>query len=120
MKRNRINVGIIFGGKSAEHEVSLQSAKNVIDAIDKEKYNPILIGIDKSGRWLLNKSSNFLLHSNNPKQIKLNKSGERVALIPQSKGKISNFASSDLRIKLMWFFPFYMVHSVKTGRFKAC
>ena len=63
MKKKKINVAIIFGGKSAEHEVSLQSAKNVIDAIDKEKYNPILIGIDKSGRWLLNQSSNFLLHS---------------------------------------------------------
>jgi D-alanine-D-alanine ligase len=105
MKRNRINVGIIFGGKSAEHEVSLQSAKNVIDAIDKEKYNPILIGIDKSGRWLLNKSSNFLLHSNNPKQIKLNKSGDRVALIPQNKGKISNLAKSDFKGSVDVVFP---------------
>ncbi|MDR3248202.1 MAG: D-alanine--D-alanine ligase A, partial [Treponema sp.] len=40
----KINVGIIFGGRSAEHEVSLQSAKNVYDAIDRDTYNPILIG----------------------------------------------------------------------------
>jgi D-alanine-D-alanine ligase len=38
---NKINVGILCGGKSAEHEVSLQSAKNVLDAIDRAKYNPI-------------------------------------------------------------------------------
>jgi D-alanine-D-alanine ligase len=36
--QKKIKVGIIFGGKSAEHEVSLQSAKNVIEAIDKDKY----------------------------------------------------------------------------------
>jgi len=47
-------VGILFGGKSAEHEISLLSAKNVFDAIDKEKFDPILIKIDKSGHWQMN------------------------------------------------------------------
>jgi D-alanine-D-alanine ligase-like ATP-grasp enzyme len=42
----KLRVGILFGGKSAEHEVSLQSAKNVYDAIDRDKYEPVLIGID--------------------------------------------------------------------------
>ncbi len=100
MKKKKINVGIIFGGKSAEHEVSLQSAKNVIEAIDKEKYNPILIGIDKTGRWLLNDNTKFLLNSDNPKLIKLNQASESVALIPQSSGAISNFskAGNDLSI----------------------
>ncbi|MDR1373733.1 MAG: D-alanine--D-alanine ligase [Treponema sp.] len=55
----KITVGIVFGGKSAEHEVSLRSAKNVFDAIDRDKYDPVLIGIDKSGRWLLNRSERF-------------------------------------------------------------
>ena len=49
MPNQKITVGILFGGKSAEHEVSLRSAKNVLDAIDKEKYNPVLIEIDKQG-----------------------------------------------------------------------
>ncbi|MDD5433480.1 MAG: D-alanine--D-alanine ligase A, partial [Candidatus Pacebacteria bacterium] len=62
----KINVGIIFGGKSAEHEVSLQSAKNIVAALEKEKYNPILIGIDKSGKWLLNSSSQLLLENHSP------------------------------------------------------
>lgn len=43
----KIKLGIFFGGKSAEHEVSLQSAKNVIEALDKEKFEPILVLITK-------------------------------------------------------------------------
>lgn len=89
--KQKIKVGIIFGGKSAEHEVSLQSAKNVIDAIDKNKYEPVLIGVDKKGKWLLADKSKFLLNSGNPKLIKLNnEASQRVALIPQSDGKIAN------------------------------
>jgi len=89
----KLRVGILFGGKSAEHEVSLQSAKNIFDAIDREKYEPILIGIDKSGRWLLNDESNFLLNANDPKRIRLNTSSDAVALVPQSKGTISNLSA---------------------------
>ncbi|MDR1099423.1 MAG: D-alanine--D-alanine ligase [Treponema sp.] len=86
----KINVGILFGGKSAEHEVSLQSAKNVFDAIDRSKYNPVLIGIDKSGRWLLNEGAGFLLNADDPKRIRLNPSSDTVALAPQSGGRIAN------------------------------
>lgn len=48
----KIRVGIIFGGKSGEHEVSLASAQSVARAINKEKYDVVLIGITKQGRWL--------------------------------------------------------------------
>jgi D-alanine-D-alanine ligase len=93
----KINVGIIFGGKSAEHEVSLQSAKNVFDAIDKEKYNPILIGIDKKGRWQLVDESKFLINESNPKLIGLNHSNDIVTFAPESNGVISHISqkSSD-------------------------
>ena len=47
----KMRVGILFGGRSAEHEVSLRSAKNIVEAIDRQKYEPVLIGIDKEGRW---------------------------------------------------------------------
>lgn len=47
----KINVGIIFGGKSGEHEVSLQSSYNVIKSIDKNKFVLTLIGISREGRW---------------------------------------------------------------------
>ncbi len=82
----KIRVAVIFGGKSAEHEVSLQSAKNVIEAIDKEKYEVVLIGIDKEGQWYLGESSQFLLHADDPKRIALNRaSAPKVALIPSAE-----------------------------------
>jgi D-alanine-D-alanine ligase len=81
----KIRVAILFGGKSAEHEVSLQSAKNVIESIDKKKYDVVLIGIDKNGQWYLNDESHFLLHADNPKLIKLNKALQTVALVPGEK-----------------------------------
>jgi D-alanine-D-alanine ligase len=49
----RLRVGVIFGGKSAEHEVSLNSAQNVMRALDKSKYDVVPIGISKEGQWLL-------------------------------------------------------------------
>jgi D-alanine-D-alanine ligase len=49
----RLKVGVIFGGKSAEHEVSLSSAQNVMRALDKNKYEVVPIGISKEGQWLL-------------------------------------------------------------------
>ena len=48
----KIRVGIIFGGRSGEHEVSLNSAQSVMKALDPTKYDVVPIGIDKNGRWL--------------------------------------------------------------------
>ncbi|MFQ6100589.1 MAG: D-alanine--D-alanine ligase family protein [Anaerolineae bacterium] len=48
----KIRVGVIFGGRSGEHEVSLVSAKSVMNAMDKEKYEIVPIGITKDGRWI--------------------------------------------------------------------
>src|SRR5438132_866807 len=48
----KLRVGILFGGRSGEHEVSLLSAASVLQAIDKDKYEVVPIGITKDGRWL--------------------------------------------------------------------
>jgi D-alanine-D-alanine ligase len=79
MKRR---VGIIFGGKSAEHEVSLQSARNIIEAIDKERFEPVLIAIDKQGIWHLSDSREYLMNTSNPKLIALNRTGEQLSITP--------------------------------------
>lgn len=50
--RPKIRVGVLFGGRSAEHEVSLVSAASVINALDKNKYDILPIGITKEGRWV--------------------------------------------------------------------
>ena len=57
----KLRVAILFGGKSAEHEVSLSSAKNVLDALNRDKYDVFLIGIDPSGHWHLQQQTEFLL-----------------------------------------------------------
>jgi D-alanine-D-alanine ligase len=48
----KLRVGVLFGGRSGEHEVSLLSAASVLQAIDKDKYEVVPIGITKEGRWL--------------------------------------------------------------------
>jgi len=47
----KITLALLFGGKSAEHEVSLLSTQNIIKALDRNKYSLLLIGIDREGRW---------------------------------------------------------------------
>ncbi len=78
----KINVAVIFGGRSAEHEVSLQSAKNVIQSLDKERFEPVLIGIDRTGRWFLNENSIHLLNSESTKMIQLADQKNEIALTP--------------------------------------
>ncbi len=78
----KIRVAVLFGGRSAEHEISLQSAKSVVNALDKNKYEVTLVGIGKNGQWYLNDASQFLLDSENPKLIKLNGSNQPVVLLP--------------------------------------
>ncbi|WP_226035821.1 D-alanine--D-alanine ligase [Aquibacillus saliphilus] len=102
----KATVGIIFGGKSAEHEVSLQSAKNIVDAIDKNKYDVVLIGIDKDGKWHLNDQSSYLLNEENPKLIQLNKTNKGVAVVPgESTNQLINAADSQVLDQLDVVFP---------------
>ena len=56
----KITIGLICGGTSGEHEVSLISAYNIQAALNREKYNVLLIGIDKNGGWYLGTNQSFL------------------------------------------------------------
>jgi D-alanine-D-alanine ligase len=58
---NKLRVGILFGGRSGEHEVSLLSAASVLKAIDKNKYEVVPIGITREGRWLTESHAERLL-----------------------------------------------------------
>src|SRR5690242_19871534 len=58
---NKLRVGILFGGRSGEHEVSLLSAASVLKAINKDKYEVVPIGITKEGRWLTDSHAERLL-----------------------------------------------------------
>lgn len=106
MKRGKIRVGVLFGGRSAEHEVSLQSATSIVEAIDKEKYEVVLIGIDRQGRWLLPSDSLLVLRAKNPRLIKLNRAGPQVTLT--RKGKVTqlvNLADPQQHAPLDVIFP---------------
>ncbi|NNF22275.1 MAG: D-alanine--D-alanine ligase [Saprospiraceae bacterium] len=67
----KIKVAILFGGRSTEHEISILSAQNVYKSLDTEKYEAILIGIDKNGKWHYNADSINLLHSSDPRSISI-------------------------------------------------
>ncbi|HET9696594.1 MAG TPA: D-alanine--D-alanine ligase [Terriglobales bacterium] len=67
----KIRVGVLFGGRSGEHEVSLLSAASVMKFIDKKKYEVVPIGITKEGRWLTASHAEQLLRGEHPDQSHL-------------------------------------------------
>jgi D-alanine-D-alanine ligase len=104
--KQKINVAILFGGKSVEHEGSVQSAKHIFLSIDKEKYNPILIGIDKDGKWSLYDHVFFSEETNLGLSCLSYCYINQVALIPGNCGKL--ILLSDLsEIKIDVVFPIW-------------
>ena len=61
MAKKKIRIGLIFGGRSGEHEVSLASATSVMANLDSDKYEVVPIGITKEGSWLLGTEPQKLL-----------------------------------------------------------
>ncbi len=59
--REKIRIGLLFGGRSGEHEVSLTSAASVLKALDPEKYEVVPIGISREGRWLVGTAADKML-----------------------------------------------------------
>jgi D-alanine-D-alanine ligase len=59
--KKRLRIGILFGGRSGEHEVSLASAASVIRGLDPDKYEPLPIGITKEGHWLIGTNAQKML-----------------------------------------------------------
>jgi len=104
-------VGILFGGKSAEHEISLLSAKNIFEAIDRTQFEPVLVGIDKTGRWqiagdkLANDASQFFLNADNPAMISLSADGKPVALQPENRGLLACAGNDFSGVPLDVVFP---------------
>jgi D-alanine-D-alanine ligase len=78
----RLRVALLFGGRSAEHEVSVISAGNVFRALDPARYDTVPIGITRSGVWLLSSLNDGAFPAAVPK------SGPRVALVPGGAGQL--------------------------------
>src|SRR5580658_9978481 len=67
----KLRVGVLFGGRSGEHEVSLLSAASILKAIDRRKFDVVPIGITKAGRWLTADGAQALLAGNNSESADL-------------------------------------------------
>ena len=65
----KLRVGILFGGKSGEHEISLRSARSIVKAIDRSRYVVVELGITKEGRWLPTEDSALLLEGQTQAEI---------------------------------------------------
>lgn len=78
---NKLQLAILCGGQSPEHEVSINSTKNVVKALDKNKYHIHVIYITKEGEWFLFASPQLFLDGNNPAELLDAQHGQRVSLI---------------------------------------
>src|SRR5258707_202827 len=76
------NLLLLCGGKSEEHEISLISAKCVLDAIDRTQFRPIVVGISRAGVWHLEEVKTFFLGEFRADKIILNLSAPTVTLAP--------------------------------------
>ncbi|CAM4453635.1 MAG: D-alanine--D-alanine ligase A [Legionellaceae bacterium] len=76
----KIRIAILCGGQSAEHEISIRSARNIINALDKNRFDIHIISIDKKGEWHLENSLQTLLMDN--------QSGENLGLLPGKKNEL--------------------------------
>lgn len=75
-------IAILCGGKSAEHEISLISSMNILRALDRNRYVPMLIGIDKGGHWFLQNEARFLDQAADPKTVALKDFDQPLAVVP--------------------------------------
>jgi len=98
----KITIGLICGGTSGEHEVSLISAFNIQAGLDREKYNVLLIGIDKKGAWFLGRKPEFLENVEDVHLVQFNT--EIPTLLPEKKLPKNKSSESELA-KVDVFFP---------------
>jgi D-alanine-D-alanine ligase len=89
----KVRVGIIFGGKSAEHEVSVRSARNIIAALDKSKYEAVLVGIDREGCWHLGNEGRLMLAVGQPTVDAISDKND-VLLAPATKSESAAVVST--------------------------
>ena len=88
MSRRKLRVGVLFGGRSGEHEISLRSALTVMSAMDPARYEIVPIGIARDGRWRLRANVIATLKQAAPKLQALGRGGVPVSLPPHPGGRL--------------------------------
>ncbi|HCL29855.1 MAG TPA: D-alanine--D-alanine ligase A [Candidatus Latescibacteria bacterium] len=101
----KIRVGVLFGGRSAEHEVSVTSARSVLESIDRDKYDVTMIGIDRDGKWLAASDATRLLALGRVEEgdldttpVALDYAGRRELVTLDGKGKGKGEAGTQLDV----------------------
>jgi D-alanine-D-alanine ligase len=87
MPQKKLHVGVLFGGRSGEHEISLRSALTVMSAMDPARYEIVPIGISRDGRWQLHSSSFSSLKERAAKLRSVGNHGIPVTLLPYRQGR---------------------------------
>jgi D-alanine-D-alanine ligase len=105
----KINLAVVFGGRSGEHEVSLSSARGVMKNLDPEKYNVIPIAITKKGSWLIGDKGKEYMRLNESKAgqegaISLDESQKLVTISDEEKN-LANYAEGNAGGKIDLVFP---------------
>lgn len=87
-KKKVLRVGVLFGGRSGEHEVSLASAASVIRGMDLDKYEPVPVGITKDGHWLIGEGAVKMLPDvlKSGRRVMLTADPTEAALVPLDRG----------------------------------
>jgi D-alanine-D-alanine ligase-like ATP-grasp enzyme len=75
-KLHKMKIGVLYGGRSGEHDVSLCSAASVVSALDKNKYEVTAIGIDRDGRWYVQDEPQIIPDKDFGKILSLKKRGK--------------------------------------------
>jgi D-alanine-D-alanine ligase len=98
-EKKRLRVGVLFGGRSGEHEISLRSALTVMSAMDPSRYEIVPIGIGRDGRWYLEHDALKVLAEKTPHLAALTSSGTQVTLLPHpdSQSLVSTLAADGAR-----------------------
>lgn len=84
---NRLKIAVLFGGCSEEHDVSVKSAREVADNINLDKYEPVYIGITRSGDWLLCDGPRFGWENDNCRTVVISPSRKTHGLLLINEGK---------------------------------
>ncbi len=106
-QKSKMKIGVLYGGRSGEHDVSLCSAASVVSALDKNKYKVTAIGIDRDGKWYVQEKPEIVVHKNFGKILSLKKKGKWLVNHFEQKNKLHlyNIKNKNEEVVLDVVFP---------------
>jgi D-alanine-D-alanine ligase len=106
-KAPKMKIGVLYGGRSGEHDVSLCSAASVVSALDKKKYKVMAIGIDRDGKWYVQEKPEIVVHKDFGKILSLKKHGKWLVNHFEQKNKLHlyNIKNKNQEVVLDVVFP---------------